>query len=169
MIISQEQTEINAALELIAKSELKRIRLRKCNCTLEGEENRLKLPFGLAKSHNSTASALIDQVLTVEVAFRFQGFDSSEQKASLFSIDCSFELDYEVQAGYFPAPEAINSFKDGNAVFNCWAYAREFVQSMAGRMALQPPPLPLLRILPKVAPRAAERPTASNVEEVQPA
>jgi hypothetical protein len=151
MVISQEQKKINAARELTSKSELKRIRLRRCSCVLEGEENTLKAPFGLAESHNATAYAVIDQILRIEVGFRFQGFDASEGRVSLFSIECSFELDYEIEHDYQPAPEAVEAFKDGNAVFNCWPYARECVQSITSRMALIPPPLPLLRMVPKKA------------------
>jgi hypothetical protein len=149
MLISQEQSEIKAARDLIAKAELKRIRLRECNCKLEGEEINLRAPFGLAHSFNAAASPVIDRTLRIEVAFCFQGFDSSEQKASLFSIKCSFELDYEIEDGYQPPSDAIDAFKNGNAIFNCWPYARECVQSLTGRMALFPLPLPLLRIVPK--------------------
>jgi hypothetical protein len=150
MIISQEQKELKAARELMLKSELKRVRLRRCHVELQGEESNLRVPFGLAESHNAAATLVgVDNTLRIEVAFSFQAFDASEGKVSLFSIQCSFDLDYELESGYHPGHEAIDAFKDGNAVFNCWPYARECVQSLAGRMALRPPPLPLLRIVPK--------------------
>ena len=148
MIISQGQEAINAARELTAKSEIKQIRLRQCRAQLQGEETQLKAPFGLAEAHNTTAN-FIDNMLRVEVAFNFQAFDASDGKVPLFFIECSFELDYEVQKEYTPDREALDAFKDGNAVFNCWPYARECVQSMTSRMALHPPPLPLLRVIPK--------------------
>jgi hypothetical protein len=154
MIISQEQKDINAARELMSKSELKRVRLRRCYATLQGEESSLKAPFGLAQSHNA-APSLVDNLLRVEVAFNFQAFDNSEGKVSLFSIECSFELDYEIEPDYHPDSAAIDAFKDGNAVFNCWPYARECVQSLTSRMCVNPPPLPLLRIVPKQAPPEA--------------
>jgi len=166
MIISQEQKEINAARELVSKSELKRVRLHRCHAELQGEENGLTPPFGLAQSHN-TAAVLVDNVLRIEVAFNFQGFDGSEGKVSLFSIQCSFDVDYEVEAGYHPDQEAIDAFKDGNAVFNCWPYARECVQNLASRMALShPPPLPLLRMVPKAKPSAKATPPKSPQSDI---
>jgi len=155
MIISQEQKDIEAARELTSKSELRRVRLRRCLAELQGEEDQLQSPFGLAHSHNTTAS-IIDTVLRIEVTFNFQGFDNSDGKVSLFSISCSFDLDYEIPAEYRPDQAALNSFKDGNAVFNCWPYARECVQSITAKMGIKPPPLPLLRIAPKPKEKAAK-------------
>jgi len=161
MIISQEQKDINAARELVSKSELKRVRLHRCHAELQGEENSLTPPFRLAQSHNTTA-VMIDNLLQIEVAFNFQGFDGSEGKVSLFNIQCAFDIDYEVETGYHPDQEAINAFKDGNAVFNCWPYARECVQNLASRMALShPPPLPLLRMVPKPKPATKATPQKS--------
>jgi len=151
MIISQEQSELNAAQPLISKSELKRIRLRQCHAPLEGEESSLKGPFSLAQTHTSRANAVMGRLLRIEVSFHFQSFDASENKAELFSIQCSFDLDYELEEGYQPPAEAIESFKNGNAIFNCWPYARECVQSITNRMGTNPPPLPLLRMVPKKA------------------
>jgi hypothetical protein len=148
MIISQEQMEIEAARDLTLKSELRCIRMRRCNVELQGEETSLKPPFGLAQSHNTSAT-LVDNVLRVEVCFSFQGFDASDAKASLFSVQCTFDVDYEIEQNYYPDQGAINAFKDGNAVFNCWPYARETVQDFASRMGISPPPLPLLRMVPK--------------------
>lgn len=156
MVISQEQSEINAARELTAKSELRTVRLRRCTADLQGEESSLAAPFGLAHSYNTTAS-LLDGILRVEVAFNFQSFDASEGKVALFSISCSFDLDYEVEQGYQPDVQAINAFKDGNAIFNCWPYARECVQNITMRMGLRPPALPLLRMAPKPKPAAQKK------------
>ena len=159
MIISQEHTEIEAARELILKSELRRVRLRKSYAVLEGEESNLKEPFGLAQSHGATAIGVIDGNLRIEVAFRFQGFDASDGKVPLFAVECSFDLDYKLEPGYEPTPEAIAAFKDGNAVYNCWPYARECVQSLTYRMALRPPPLPFLRMVPKPKPKVTKSET----------
>lgn len=163
MIISQEQKDIEAARELTAKSELKRIRLRRCVGDLQGEEHSLKEPFGLAQSHNAMAT-LIDNLLRVEVAFNFQAFDASDSKVSLFSIQCTFDVDYEIQQGFHPEQISIDAFKDGNAVFNCWPYARECVQSITSRMGLRPPPLPLLRMSPKPKPSVKASPPKPESE-----
>jgi hypothetical protein len=97
-------------------------------------------------SHHSDASAITDGVLRVGVVYQFQSYDSSDSLH--FGIECEFDAVYLIEdTSYQPAEESISAFKDGNAVFNTWAYAREFVQSMAARMAVHPPPLPLLRLI----------------------
>jgi hypothetical protein len=87
----------------------------------------------------------------------------------LFSIECAFDLDYEIQGGTFePTPQSIAAFKDGNAIFNAWPYARELVNSLTSRMDLHAPPLPFLRIVPKppeTDPEAVERPASAQQQE----
>jgi hypothetical protein len=150
MIISQSQEEILAASKLLQKCELKDIALRQCHVSLEGSEKHMKAPFSLKVSHNSIANAIADGMLRIEVRFQVQCYDSSDPVALLFNVESAFDADYEIEDRSFsPTPESITAFKDGNAIFNCWPYAREFVQSMTGRMAVHPPPLPLLRFVPK--------------------
>lgn len=153
MVISQEYAAIEATRELLAKCEMSSIRLRRCNATLQGEEEKLTAPIKLAFSHSASSPGLIDGILRIEADFRFQGFDSSEGKSPLFSLDCSFDIDYEIKEGFAPPPEAIEAFKEGNAIFNCWPYARELVQNLTSKMCLSPPPLPLLRMIPKPKPK----------------
>jgi hypothetical protein len=141
MIISQTQSEMNAAFALISKSQL---------------VGSLQEPFKLVQTHGARAN-VADRRFNVEVAFHFQCFDASEANAPLFSVECTFDLNYELEEGYQPTADAIEAFKNGNAIFNCWPYARECVQSITSRMSLRPPPLPLLRIIPKQAePKPAE-------------
>ncbi len=150
MIISPEPEEFRAAQALQAKCELRRIWLRQCQVSLEGSEDSLKGPFSLRFSHNSLANAIIDGLLRFEVRFQVRSYDSSEPPALLFDITCAFDLEYMLDdKTYQPSPESITAFKDGNALFNCWPYVREFVQSATARMGLNPPPLPFLRVVPK--------------------
>lgn len=153
MIISQDQTEIRAAFTLQSQCELKQVFLRKCQASLFGTEETLTRPFSLHLSHQSNAMPIKDGLLVINVQFHVESRDNSGQDNVFFNIDCSFEVQYRIQDESFqPSPESINAFKEGNAIFNCWPYAREFVQDMAARMAVHPPPLPFLRILPKRSP-----------------
>lgn len=166
MIISQGQQELSAALGLQQKCELKDITLRQCHASLEGSEDALRGPFSLKVSHNSIANAIIDGLLRIEVRFQIQCYDSSDPAVLLFNVECAFDLDYEIQDKTFvPSPEAIAAFKDGNAIFNCWPYTREFIQSITGRMSVHPPPLPFLRIVPKppeAHPKTATKPVPTQ-------
>jgi hypothetical protein len=148
MIISQEPDAIKSAHLLQSRCELIRVALRQCHASVEGPQADKKPPFSLRVSHNSIAHALLDSILRIEVHFQVQSFDTSEQPSLIFSIDCAFDLDYVIEdKTYQPSRDSIAAFKDGNAVFNCWSYAREFVHSITSRMELQPPPLPLLRVV----------------------
>jgi hypothetical protein len=176
MIISQKPEEIREALALLSKCELKRVTLRECHASTEAIKDA-KGPFSLRVSHNSTANAILDGVLRVEVRFQIESYDAADPPGVIFSFQCSFALDYELEDRLFqPSAESITAFKDGNAVFNCWAYAREFFQSIASRMELAPPPLPLLRIIPQVQkkedgesrPRATRRHVATPIESAAP-
>ena len=145
---------------------MKRVGLRQCHASLEGTEAELTGPFSLRVSHNSVANAIVDGILQIEARFQAQGYDSSEPPALLFSIECAFDLNYQIQDKTFePTPESIAAFKDGNAIFNAWPYARELVNSLTSRMDLHTPPLPFLRIIPK-SPAKSAAPTKS-VEAVE--
>src|SRR3569623_75710 len=160
MIISQTPEEMMAASSLIAKCELKRIRMHQCSASLEGETESLSGPFDLSVSHNSTAGEIAANILPVQVQFRFESHDSSTEKILLFTVECTFDLDYQLEADFDPTPESVSAFNDGIAIFNSWPYAREYAQNVTTRMALKPPPLPLLRMVPKKqsTPDASESP-----------
>ena len=151
MIISQKPEELREALALQAKCELKRVVLRQCHASAE-EAQEAKGPFSLRVSHDSVANDIKDGILRIEVRFQFESYNAAEPPVMVFEVHCRFALDYELKNRSFqPSPESIAAFKDGNAVFNCWSYAREFFQNTASRMELAPPPLPLLRIIPQAA------------------
>lgn len=150
MVISQEQDEIRAALTLQTKCELKRVVLRHCHVSHDGSEETSSPPFSLRISTNSIANAIGDDgALRIEVRFHVQSYDSAAPPVLLFSIECAFEVEYELAEGFHPTPDSVDAFKDGNAIFNCWPYAREFVQNVTSRMEMNPPALPLLRMIPK--------------------
>jgi hypothetical protein len=159
MIISPSPEEFRAAQALQLKCDLKRVFLKQCHLSLEGPEESLKGPYSVHFSHNSVASDIKEGMLRIEVRFKIQGHDSAEPPASVFSIDCAFDADYFIEDKLFqPSPESIAAFKDGNAVFNCWPYVREFVQNTTARMCLMPPPLPFLRVVPRRAPEVQAPP-----------
>ena len=149
MLISQTPEEIKAGSALIAKCQLKHVRLHRCLASLEAESEALTQPFKLRALYNSIAGEIVDQRLPIQVQFSFESFDASKEETVLFKIECAFDLDYELEPKYQPTAESVEAFKNGNAIFNSWPYARECVQTITAKMALQPPPLPLLRIAPK--------------------
>lgn len=168
MIISQSQKEIHAAATLQVKCELKRVGLRQCHASLERTEDGLTGPFSIRISHSSVANAIVGGILRIEARFQAQGYDSSEPPALLFNIECAFDLDYQIQDETFePTPQSVAAFKDGNAIFNAWPYARELVNSLTSRMDLHAPPLPFLRMIPKPPKKTAVPPKV--IEDIETA
>jgi hypothetical protein len=164
MIISQQPEEIRKAFELQAKCELRRVVLSSCQASVESTEaiDRSAMTFRL--SHLSSAKAVADGVLRIQVKFSVHGESIAEPPVRLFLLECAFDLDYELHDKSFePTPESVTAFKDGNAVFNCWPYTREFVHNITARMGLDLPPLPFLRIVPKQA--AVQTETVKTVKE----
>src|ERR1035438_9475279 len=152
MVISQEPEEIRKALALQTRCQLKRVVLRHCQSSAESAEALSKGATSWRLSHTATANVVEDGLLRIQVEFHVHGESSAEPPARLVLVECAFDLDYELDDKSFqPSLESVTAFKDGNAVFNCWPYTREFVQNIAARMGLDLPPLPFLRIVPKQA------------------
>src|SRR5581483_12459580 len=72
--------------------------------------------------------------------------DSSDPRRTIFSISSRFRLAYRLENGIQPEESNIRAFMNGNAIFNCWPYLREFTQNLSARMGHFPPPLPLLLV-----------------------
>ena len=150
MLISQAVEEIRLAFSVQSHCTLEDIRLSHCHVSLENYEENLKSPFRIRLSKPTThASLLSHSSLRVRATFAVEGQDSSKSPKSLFKVECSFDLNYSIQSDFRPGEAELKAFKDGNAIFNCWPYVREFVQNLTMRMDLDAPPLPLLRIAPK--------------------
>ena len=182
MVISQEPEEIRNAMALQTMCDLRRVALRSCQSSVESTEAIDRSAMSFRLSHSSSANAVLDGVLRIQVKFCVRGENGTEPPLRLFSLECAFDLDYELHDKSFqPRPESVTAFKDGNAVFNCWPYTREFVHNIMARMGLDLPPLPFLRIVPKQAavhretvkgerqPHATKRPIHRDRKTAQPA
>jgi preprotein translocase subunit SecB len=154
MILQLKEEEIQAAFPLQQNCELRKVTLLRCSASIEEHAEPLKGPFSLHLSHDSTEKSVAQGMFRVEVQFKALGRDSSEPPKLHFTLECSFGLDYAITDKSFqPTSESIAAFKSGNAVYNCWPYAREFIQNTTERMALDLPPLPFLRVAQKSKPK----------------
>jgi hypothetical protein len=150
MLISPTREEFRAAQSLQTHCELRLIALLRCAGWKAPTGTPLSEPYTLNESHSS-ATKLVGDVLAVEVAF--VAFAVDAKKTKVFSVECAYELCYGLKEGYRPEGNEIEAFKNGNAIFHCWPYFREFFQNLTSRMGEAPPPLPFLRVAPKsVAP-----------------
>jgi hypothetical protein len=101
--------------------------------------------------------------LSTPVQFGFQVVDDKNTEA--VSFQCILQADYLLNEGYDPIAEEIDAFRESNAIFNCWPYFRELVQSSLSRMNYPPMSIPFLRLAPKAA--AANQPVQAELESTK--
>jgi len=146
--IEQDRNQAHLAWAFQSQSDIDSIRLveSKLVCLVAPED--AKFPLVMAVWHQSEDPSPSERVLTIPVKFAFKAFTESD-KAEVLLITCKLAVAYALNDGYCPTPEQIEAFKQGNAVFNCWSYFREYVQSSVARMNYPPVAIPFLRMAPK--------------------
>jgi hypothetical protein len=163
VLIPSSTTHERAASDVLLHSDLERIRLRYCQSESAGLLADLTEPFTLSLADPSGKSlGLHGPHLLTEASFQFESTDSSEEHVIVFKVSCAFQLVYHIDDGFIPNKEAQDAFADTFGVFNSWPYAREVIQNLTQRMGLNPPPLPILRILPP----SSKRPQAPKKKRV---
>jgi len=156
MQISQTQDEIQALVALHTRCALGSVTLLSCAARRIPFGSSPTEPIDLRAAPPAVESARMGQNLRVHIRFSQTAMDASAPQQEIFAIDCVFEACYQLEAGYQPSDEEIKAFSEGNAVFNVWPYARQFLQDMSTRMSFNPPPLPLLRFAPPPIDREME-------------
>jgi preprotein translocase subunit SecB len=149
--IFQTKEETQLAIAIHQNAEIADMRLSRAKVTADHPGNALKdsisVSMGVkAKETEGTAGQLL-----VEVNFRLAGARKGDgaKGRTVFCVECTFEVCYQLRPGFTPTPEQIKAFKDGNAIFNCWPYCRQYVQEMIQRMGYPPLLLPFLRVQTK--------------------
>lgn len=151
-LVEQSPENLKARATFIAQSELSAIRM------VEFSAERTQRPpaggqLSLEMSHRTEEGPAEEgrQVFHVRIAVRATAEPEGE---TVFEVKTHFEAEYTLAAGYAPVEEQLQAFMEGNAVFHCWPFFREFVQSATQRMGLMAPPMPMLVL----APRAVKKP-----------
>ena len=149
--IEQTKEQVADSFELNRHVYLRSIRMAKSSLwsesisMLEGVHGPLESRIDF----NPAEVKKLDSVLLLNTTFKFNVYAASASPArEVVRIECQFEAEYGLASGYTPAEGHIKAFHEGNAIFNCWPYFREYVQSSAVRMNYPPPPVPLLRLIP---------------------
>lgn len=119
-------------------------------------------PSGIdASIHTLHLSSSVESLSVEEEKRLLQAFAScqlqslSESQQQAFTVQCRFLLRYSYE-GTHPKREELEEFEESIVKFNAWPYFREFLQSLAQRMQFNPPPIPILKVLPKAAKAAAK-------------
>lgn len=145
-LIEQTPGDFKAIAVFQKNAELTHVRLKRFCASCAEELPSVERGFDLNLKHASlNATASSDQA-AFEMEIAFDAFGDGDVEKSLFHIDCCYELKYRLTPGYAPSEEELRAFHEGNALFHCWPFAREFVQNATQRMGLTVPPIPMFRI-----------------------
>jgi len=106
-------------------------------------EKGASAPFNIAAEFRAETGACGDRRLRINTHFSFK-LISEQEKIEVIALQCVMEAEYVLAEGFQPTPEQIEAFREGPAIFNCWPFFREYVQSTVMRMNYPPPPIPFL-------------------------
>ena len=145
---------------IVSVVEIESVRLCEAHCrsvhpTEIGEESYVK------PSHEATVvkEPGESEPLEIEVAFRLEVSNASDQREFQAEIRAKFGLSYQIPADEEFTTEELEAFAGINAVFNAWPYWREWVQTSLSRMGMPVMTVPVFRIK---RPAAEEAPTTAE-------
>ena len=162
--IEQDKEQVSRAFAVQSHADIESISLLDASMSCKVRLEDIKPPPWLAIRFAAEEAVVKENRLTVIVKFAFK-ICAEGSEAAVVLIRCRFRADYELMGGFQPSAEEIEAFKGGNAVFNCWPYFREFVQTSVTRMEYPPPTIPFLRLVPK---RTKTKPVAGGSERAVP-
>jgi hypothetical protein len=152
-MIEQEPEQVQAAYHFQVSAELLDVQLLDCTASVSETNARLEGPLRIGLQWESGVLDLSEGGARLWVRIDISGdpADAPEQpERHYFEVAGRYALSYGLRSGYTPSQEQVDAFRAGNAVFHCWPYSRELVQNMTARMGLLIPPLPFLRLAPKI-------------------
>jgi hypothetical protein len=158
--IEQEKNAVQAAYRFQVHAELHEVQLLDCVASVSESNVPLGGPLRLGLTMETKDLSISQGRTRFSVRITIFGDQASapeQPERHLFEIACRYALSYALHPDYSPAPEEIEAFREGNAIFHCWPYARELVQSTTARMGLPMPPLPFLRLAPKITPETPSK------------
>jgi hypothetical protein len=171
IMIEQTGEELALASEVHRSASICAVRLshsRMANRALdELPEGRIVVKFTV----KSRAVEAPKGRLRVQVDFSMAGTLEPQQaetkrgnRITVVSVNCTYTVDYQLRESFEPSIKQIKAFKDGNVIFNCWPYFREYLQESVQRMGLPPLTAPFLRVQTK-PPKAPKRDSAAPNSE----
>jgi hypothetical protein len=150
MIIEQDENQLQNAIYLHSRAEIRSLRLARS--TIDSQSIvRASSTEGLSLEVNFKPAGfhLEPECLTLNTDFTFAIVREGQKDNPVVLIECRFEGQYALAPEYIPSQAQIEAFRTANAVFNCWPFFREYVQNATVRLGFQPPPIPFLRMIQK--------------------
>lgn len=149
IILEQSNDQFTRSLRVTPNVELRAITLSHCQARGLQQRQAATLPITVDLNYNASSTNIESGILHISLDFAVIALDKSESEQDpkvVFNVGCRLEATYQVLNDLNIPQEDAEAFASGNAVFNCWPYFREFVQNLSGRMGLQMPPIPFLRL-----------------------
>jgi len=146
--IFQTVEETQLAIAVHQNAQISNVRLTRAKVTTERPEIAIKDLVSVSMGVKAKQVDCAAGQLLVEVSFRLAGSRKADQSKNktVFCVECTFEVIYQLRPEYTPTADQAKAFKDGNAIFNCWPYCRQYVQEMIQRIGYPPLILPFLRV-----------------------
>jgi preprotein translocase subunit SecB len=146
--ITQTKQESDLAIALHQNAQIVDLRLARAKASADRPGAELKAPIAASLDVKAKQVEGPSEQLFIEVSFRLTGTkkENGQKERTAVSVECTFEVTYQLKAGFTPNLEQIKAFKDGNAVFNCWPYGRQHIQDTIQRLGFPPLILPFLRV-----------------------
>jgi hypothetical protein len=149
--VFQTKEETQLAVAVHQNAQIDNVRLARAKVAADGPGKALTSPIALSMGVKAKDIVGPPGQLLIEVAFRLTGSrkeDRSKVK-TIVCVECTFEVSYQLRPDFTPTSDQVKAFKDGNAIFNCWPYCRQYVQDMIQRMGYPSLILPFLRVQTK--------------------
>jgi AraC-like DNA-binding protein len=142
------ERQVAESFEVNRNAELREIRLADAVLRSKSPDEGIGESLKTEVSFKPGASEAAQDKLRLAVVFGFRIFEEADGNSiDLVNVDCQMVAEYALRPGYHPAESHIRAFHHANAVFNCWPFFREYIQSSIVRMGYPPPPVPFLRLL----------------------
>jgi hypothetical protein len=169
IMISQTREEIELAFQVHSHAAICGVRLAHSRMHSPPPDQLPKGPLFVRFTMRSRMVEAPKGRLRIEVDFHMAGQaepqeakERAARKETVLKVACTYAVDYELVEGFEPSQKQIKAFKDGNVIYHCWPYFREYLQDCIQRMGFPPLTAPFLRVLPrppkgtKAGPRKAE-------------
>lgn len=163
MMIEQTPEDMALAFEVQRNAAICAVRLSRSRLAAQALE---EFPEGRIVVQFTVKSRAVEApkgLLRLQVDFRMAGVLEPQQaetkpgkRQTVVSVDCAYTVDYQLRETFEPSIRQVKAFKDGNVIFNCWPYFREYLQESVQRMGFPPLTAPFLRVQTK-PPKAPKR------------
>jgi len=146
--IRQPHEELGAVHKFQTHAQLTGVRMKSFSASCADKEPEVTDGLQLDLKHSVCRAALDGASAHFDVKLEIGALADKDPSKQVFQVECLFDLTYTLAPEYHPQPAEMEAFQKANAVFHCWPYMREFVQSATQRMGMMIPPIPLLRLEP---------------------